>query len=375
MPLNQWEELDIADLGARLGRQVVRLRAARPQLATDPAWASAFQWQKSARRLVRLRQHREVLRHLHELGVQPEQRVRDRQGGDGVRRRVAHRVHQARRTHRCSYGTAPFPAADDHPELYGSGRVGGTIVGIPQGREASRRGVAAGQVPGHRHQLPRAAWRTRSATCRRPPASASSPDLDAAAAVHDVRARLERTPSRPSRRRSLPSGDGYANLLDDFDDKWQAGKIVPNLQPGLAAARPEHREPDLAQGAGAVARARSRRRGAVPAAHAGRAPACAAAAAGCASTAPCCCSSRRGSSASSLFTAGPMLLSLYYSFTHYDLLDARAGSGSTTTGSCSGSARSTASTIRATRTSGTAVRNTLWIIVVSACRCGSCSRC
>jgi multiple sugar transport system substrate-binding protein len=31
------------------------------------------------------------------------------------------------------YATAPFPAADDHPELYGSGRVGGTITGIPRG--------------------------------------------------------------------------------------------------------------------------------------------------------------------------------------------------------------------------------------------------
>ena len=32
-----------------------------------------------------------------------------------------------------NYDTAPFPVADDHPDLYGSGRVGGTIVGIPKG--------------------------------------------------------------------------------------------------------------------------------------------------------------------------------------------------------------------------------------------------
>ncbi len=31
-----------------------------------------------------------------------------------------------------NYGTAPFPVADDHPELYGSGQVGGTIIGIPR---------------------------------------------------------------------------------------------------------------------------------------------------------------------------------------------------------------------------------------------------
>jgi multiple sugar transport system substrate-binding protein len=30
------------------------------------------------------------------------------------------------------YGTAPFPVADDKPDLYGSGQVGGTIIGIPR---------------------------------------------------------------------------------------------------------------------------------------------------------------------------------------------------------------------------------------------------
>jgi multiple sugar transport system substrate-binding protein len=29
-----------------------------------------------------------------------------------------------------SFATAPFPVADDRPELYGSGQVGGTVVGI-----------------------------------------------------------------------------------------------------------------------------------------------------------------------------------------------------------------------------------------------------
>jgi multiple sugar transport system substrate-binding protein len=33
------------------------------------------------------------------------------------------------------YGTAAFPVADDHPEWYGSGQVGGTIIGIPRTAE------------------------------------------------------------------------------------------------------------------------------------------------------------------------------------------------------------------------------------------------
>jgi multiple sugar transport system substrate-binding protein len=31
------------------------------------------------------------------------------------------------------WATAPFPAADDNPDLYGKGRAGGTICGIPSG--------------------------------------------------------------------------------------------------------------------------------------------------------------------------------------------------------------------------------------------------
>ena len=32
-----------------------------------------------------------------------------------------------------NYATAPFPAADDQADRYGSGQIGGTIIGIPKG--------------------------------------------------------------------------------------------------------------------------------------------------------------------------------------------------------------------------------------------------
>ena len=32
-----------------------------------------------------------------------------------------------------NYQTAPFPVDDAQPDLYGSGQVGGTIMGIPKG--------------------------------------------------------------------------------------------------------------------------------------------------------------------------------------------------------------------------------------------------
>ncbi len=79
---------------ARLGRQVLRRPGAaaarhRPRLGERPHVAEA------ARRLVRLRQHPQVLQHVHRLRVRRQQRLPERQGGDGVRRRVAHGVRQA----------------------------------------------------------------------------------------------------------------------------------------------------------------------------------------------------------------------------------------------------------------------------------------
>ena len=48
------------------------------------------------------------------------------------------------------YGTAPLPVDDAHPELYGSGYINGTIIGIPSGGQAPGPGLGARQVPDHR---------------------------------------------------------------------------------------------------------------------------------------------------------------------------------------------------------------------------------
>ena len=57
----------------------------------------------------------------------------------------------------------------------------------------------------------------------------------------------------------------------------------------------------------------------------------------------------------SVFIVYPMVSSLYFSFTHYDLLGRRSGSGSTTTSTCS----------PRTSCSGRPIRNTVWFIVVA----------
>ena len=45
------------------------------------------------------------------------------------------------------YGTAPMPVDDAKSDLYGSGYINGTIIGIPKSGEEPGRGLGARQVP------------------------------------------------------------------------------------------------------------------------------------------------------------------------------------------------------------------------------------
>ena len=95
VPLNQWEELGPGDLANAWGAKWFD-SSGKPQLADRSGLGVRIHVAEAADRLVRLRQHHQVLRRQHEQRVQSQQRVRERQGGDDVRRRVANRVHQGR---------------------------------------------------------------------------------------------------------------------------------------------------------------------------------------------------------------------------------------------------------------------------------------
>ncbi|MER8047554.1 ABC transporter substrate-binding protein [Streptomyces sp. NPDC094032] len=130
------------------------------------------------------------------------------------------------------YATAPMPVADDKPELYGSGFVGGNVIGIPRG----------GKHPG-------AAWKLVRFLTTDPDALAimsnvtgnipttldalDSPKLTLAGdpnmkVFYDI-FKHPKTSSTPS------SADGAAYLTNSlpFAEKWQLGQ-VPDLKAGLA---------------------------------------------------------------------------------------------------------------------------------------------
>jgi multiple sugar transport system substrate-binding protein len=99
--------------------------------AADPAFAAALTWQKNLVDAIGADKLK-----AFKTAMAPEQSAQNAfESGtlammvDGEWRTAFIKGDQST----IDYGTAPMPAADDHPELYGSGYVGGNVIGIPKG--------------------------------------------------------------------------------------------------------------------------------------------------------------------------------------------------------------------------------------------------
>jgi multiple sugar transport system substrate-binding protein len=101
-------------------------------IGTDPDWIALFEWQKE---LVDFYGADNLRKFVAGQGDEWGEASQDFQNG-----RIAMAIDGewrtafiANGTPNLNYETAPFPVPDDRPELYGIGRVGGTIIGIPRG--------------------------------------------------------------------------------------------------------------------------------------------------------------------------------------------------------------------------------------------------
>jgi multiple sugar transport system substrate-binding protein len=103
---------------------------------SDPAWQQMLQWDKD---LVNFYGYDKLVQFKASLGGDDSE-WNSQQGFetgrvalayDGEWREAFIEQHHAN----IDYGTAPFPVADDHPELYGSGLIGGTVVGVSRTSE------------------------------------------------------------------------------------------------------------------------------------------------------------------------------------------------------------------------------------------------
>lgn len=123
------------------------------------------------------------------------------------------------------YGTAPFPVADNHPELYGAGYITGTIVGIPRGAKHTAAAwelvkylttdtTALVTLANRIHNIPSTFPALKAATTLRADPHFST-FLKVFANPHSAT-----TP--PS-----PNGPGYQRTMLDFvQNQWELGKVT-----------------------------------------------------------------------------------------------------------------------------------------------------
>jgi multiple sugar transport system substrate-binding protein len=128
-----------------------------------------------------------------------------------------------------NYGTAPMPVPDDKQELYGTGRVGGTIVGIPRGSAHPAEAWLMVEHLGTNTD----ALVTASNALRNVPTtieSLSSPELDVTPEFQTFLEIFQNPGSHYKQMTVLGSAD--QDLVSNLLERWQAGRIT-DLQRAL----------------------------------------------------------------------------------------------------------------------------------------------
>jgi multiple sugar transport system substrate-binding protein len=129
------------------------------------------------------------------------------------------------------YATAPFPVADDSPELYGAGQIGGTIIGIPRG---SAHPAEAWLLVKYLALDTQAEVQLAQALHNVPTTFESAKDPTLSADPH-FKTFLDIFANPNSRYKQITVlGLTDTTLFDAFVDKYLAGK-VSDLQAGLQA--------------------------------------------------------------------------------------------------------------------------------------------
>ena len=128
-----------------------------------------------------------------------------------------------------SYGTAPMPVDDAHPELYGSGYINGTIIGIPKNAKHKAEAWALVKyLTTNDHALAELSNGLRNVPTTK--SSLTSKEIKPDAHFATFLKIFGNTKSSTSPITAI--GAAYTNLVQAFVVKWQAGH-VSNLQAGL----------------------------------------------------------------------------------------------------------------------------------------------
>jgi multiple sugar transport system substrate-binding protein len=229
VPLQDFEQFGMSDLATAYGAQFFDSNG-DPVISKDPGWASAFQWQKD---LIDWYGYDNLVKFNAAYGGDAEfsphnafETGKVAMAWDGEWRTSF--IHDE--APKLNYGTAFFPTADDHTDLYGAQRVGGTVVGIPDGSKHPQEAwdLVKFLSTDNDYLVPMANAVGNVPTTK---SSSSSPDLKLPPQFQtfiDVW-------NNPKSRFFPPInavGSGYYAPLTTFVEKWQAGN-VSDLQAGL----------------------------------------------------------------------------------------------------------------------------------------------
>ena len=198
--------------------------------ASDPKWAQMLQWQKQ---LIDFLGYNNLSKLFAQIGgpnsewsfAQAFETGKVAMLYDGEWRNASILADKAK----VSYGTAPFPTADDMTSIYGAGRVGGTVVGIPR----------TAQHTAEAWELVRflttdtKALTTLANQLQNVPSTYESLKDPVLANDPLFKTFLGIFANPNSHFYQLnPAGTAGPDALTQFQDKWEAG-AVPDLQSGL----------------------------------------------------------------------------------------------------------------------------------------------
>ena len=200
----------------------------KSDLSKDPAWTKMMTWHKS---LVDWYGYSKLTRFQAGLGDEFSASNAFEAGKVAMNLDGEWRVAFIADEHpTLKYGTAPMPVDDAHPELYGSGYINGTIIGIPKGgKHQDQAWQVVKYLTTNSHFLAQFSNLIRNVPTTK--ASLNSPDIK----PDPHFATFLKIFANPHSSTSpiMASGVAYTNLVQNFMTKWQAGSIH-NLAAGLA---------------------------------------------------------------------------------------------------------------------------------------------
>jgi multiple sugar transport system substrate-binding protein len=197
-------------------------------LSKDPAWAKELTWQKN---LVDWYGYDKLVRFQAGLGDEFSASNAFERGKLAMNEDGEWRVAFIKNEHpELNYGTAPMPVDDAHPELYGSGHVNGTIIGIPKGvKHEDEAWELVKYLTTDTHFLAEFSNAIRNVPTTLESAKSSEIDPDPHFAPFLKIISNPKSTTAPI----TEAGAAYQDLIQAFALKWQAGH-VSDLQAGLA---------------------------------------------------------------------------------------------------------------------------------------------